>query len=629
MFADFAYFNRHTMFSRYTPIGIGMIAQYAKQEFGNDIEVSLYKNVDQFFDKAKENPPDIVGFSVYYWNLSINQYAVDRLREMFGQNVIIVLGGPCIDSNEKEQYKFLSKTFKNADAITVNEGEIGFNIIIKKFFENKKNMFNEPIDGVSFLKNDKLMQGRPVGLTLDLNKMGSPYLSGLMDNFMNDDFQPLIQTSRFCPYTCAFCVSGKNRGKIRGFPIEQIREELEYVSKKYADRPHHTMYLADENFGILKRDVEIAQAIKKCNEKFGYPKSVFFYNDKRFTGTSRAVIETLGDINQFGVTLALQTENPETLKAINRRNLTEKEIDDAIAWARSLGLTTTTELIFGLPYETRNNFIDLLNRSVKRGFDTVLLHNLFIMDGIELNRPDVRKKFNIKTKYRPLATHYGEFNNKFVAEYEEVVIESDTFSYEDFLEIRSLNLMFFTVFNQNFQKWFFQFARHLGVNIPDLFSNFVKPDRSIKWPKGYLEYLDDFKNAVEGELHDTKEEVVSKMQKLYRDNGNDVGPPSRINVNFGARLIYMENAWVKPVLMEHLKKTINKELSEEELELANSLISLAERERINLREIKEKESLKFSFDVIDWQKSKYKKPYFISTVLTIRLYTIPHNFKRV
>ena len=54
--------------------------------------------------------------------------------------------------------------------------------------------------------------------------------------------------------------------RYRGYPIEQVKEELIYVSKKYADRPHHTMYMADENFGILKRDVEIAEAIKKCKD---------------------------------------------------------------------------------------------------------------------------------------------------------------------------------------------------------------------------------------------------------------------------------------------------------------------------------------------------------------------------
>ena len=81
-----------------------------------------------------------------------------------------------------------------------------------------------------FLDGDRLVQGPPIGLTMDLSTMGSPYLSGLMDEFMNSDYHPLIQTSRFCPYTCAFCVSGKNRGKLRGYPIDQVEEELKYVS---------------------------------------------------------------------------------------------------------------------------------------------------------------------------------------------------------------------------------------------------------------------------------------------------------------------------------------------------------------------------------------------------------------
>ena len=108
---------------------------------------------------------------------------------------------------------------------------------------------------------------------------------------------PIVQTSRLCPYTCAFCVSGKNRGKLRAFPIEQVREELHYICRRYADRPEFTMYIADENFGILKRDVEVAQIIRDCAERYGYPRKVFFYNDKRFTETSREVHKLLGHMD--------------------------------------------------------------------------------------------------------------------------------------------------------------------------------------------------------------------------------------------------------------------------------------------------------------------------------------------
>ena len=174
MFGDFTYYNRHTIHSQYTPLGIGLIAQYANQQFGNDINVSLFKNIDKFFDKAKQNPPDVVALSVYYWNLNQNQYVVNKLRKMFGDRVIIILGGPCIDTDEREQYRYLTTVFKNTNALIVNEGEIGFSNIIRKILGNHDDVFKNPIEGVSFLYENQLVKGLQLGLTLDLTTMGSP-----------------------------------------------------------------------------------------------------------------------------------------------------------------------------------------------------------------------------------------------------------------------------------------------------------------------------------------------------------------------------------------------------------------------------------------------------------------------
>ena len=207
MFGDFCYFNRHTLHERYTPLGIGLIGQYTKQQFGEDVEISLFKSVDKFLEKATEKSPDVIGLSVYYWNMAQNQYVVKKIREMYGKKVVIVLGGPSIDNEINEQRKFLSTVFPEADAVIIKEGEIGFTNIIKKIFDDRDNLFKDSIDGISFLSGDQVVQGLAVGTSIDLSTVGSPYLSGLMDEFMDSDYQPLIQPSRFCPYTCAFCVS--------------------------------------------------------------------------------------------------------------------------------------------------------------------------------------------------------------------------------------------------------------------------------------------------------------------------------------------------------------------------------------------------------------------------------------
>ena len=123
-----------------------------------------------------------------------------------------------------------------------------------------------------------------------------------------------------------------------------------------------------------------------------------------------------------------------------------------------------------------------------------------------------------------------------------------------------------------------------------------------------MRFLDDFKASVEGELYNSREEVVANTKEIYESNNNDVGDPTQINSLFGARLIYQETEWVKPVLLHHFSEMMKEKLSKEDKNLASSLISLAENERVDLRNISERKSLDFSFDVINWKKSKFKKP---------------------
>jgi hypothetical protein len=196
----------------------------------------------------------------------------------------------------------------------------------------------------------------------------------------------------------------------------------------------------------------------------------------------------------------------------------------------------------------------------------------------------------------------------FFCEHEEVVVSTKHLSYQDFLDVCGLNFLFYAVFAFNYQKWFFQFIRHEKISLPEFFDKFLKPNREEKWPAGYLKFLDDFKKAVEGELFDTREEMVEHYRKVWENNNSEVGDPSRINISFGARLIYQENDWIKDVLIRHFKSIEKESNNNKNLSMADKLISLAQRQRINLKHISERDPLNFSFDVISWQKNKFNEP---------------------
>ena len=80
MFGDLGYFNRQTVHNQYLPLGIGLIAQYSKQEFGNEIEVSLFKNDASLFSLKK-----IINFfdkNPKYKKLT-SKYTLDGYKTMY------------------------------------------------------------------------------------------------------------------------------------------------------------------------------------------------------------------------------------------------------------------------------------------------------------------------------------------------------------------------------------------------------------------------------------------------------------------------------------------------------------------------------------------------------------------
>ena len=100
--------------------------------------------------------------------------------------------------------------------------------------------------------------------------------------------------------------------------------------------------------------------------------------------------------------------------------------------------------------------------------------------------------------------------------------------------------------------------------------------------------------------------MVEFHKKIYEQNGDEVGDPSRINISFGARLIYLENDWIEEVLIRHLNSIVEENFESEKLSLAKQLINLAKSQRINLRHTHERDPLNFSFDIISWQKNKFR-----------------------
>ncbi len=605
MLGDLSYLNDWTHAVQFVPLNIGYLAAFLRNTFGPEICVSLHKDPHELLSMADACQPHMVGLSTYFWNTDLNRAVVKNLRARCGSAPVIVLGGPSVDTDEFEQSKLFSR-IPGIDCLVPLEGELGFSNLVGRFLSDPSHVWDSPIDGVVFRSNGDLITGAACQ-PLDLSLLPSAYLSGIMTSFMKPPYRPLIQTSRGCPYTCRFCVSGKTRSKPRVFPLDVVKEEITFIASKYSDCPHIPLFICDENFGLFNTDVETAEYLRAVSTTSGYPKSLFFYIDKKFTSNTKLIMEHLADMNQIGLMLALQSENPQTLRAIGRKNLTEAQLEAAIQWAAARGIETGTELIFGLPNETKDTFVAQLDRAVSRGFDTILCHNLFIMDGILLNRLSDRANFNLKTKFRLQGPNYEDIAGDFAVEVEEVVVGSDSFDFRDYLTIRSLNFMFYAVYALRFYRWCFNAAASRGYPLTRIFELFMAPDRLVDASAKHINFVEDLLAAFQAELYEDSQTLRQAVQQQYKDAGSRVVAPTRLNVFYGARLIYQERDWVGDALRLVLR-SIAEELG---LVYAESffepLLTLCDRERFDPGMLQYPAPMMVEYDLIKWRETKFRQ----------------------
>ena len=100
--------------------------------------------------------------------------------------------------------------------------------------------------------------------------------------------------------------------------------------------------------------------------------------------------------------------------------------------------------------------------------------------------------------------------------------------------------------------------------------------------------------------------MKASVREGFERNGKNVSDPVKINLSFGARLVYQESAWVGEVLLRVMQSFLDGNEGAKFNDTAGFLIDLAERERIDIRDETIPESIVTEYDVIAWQADKFR-----------------------
>ena len=306
------------------PLNVGYIAAYAQQQTEEPLEVRLFKRPQQMIQAIKSEKPDIVALAHYVWNANLNAH-VFKTAKHDNPAVLCVGGGPNFTSanaNEDGGREFFGGV-PYCDAYVINQGERGFALLLDRYLAVDGDLGRlraDPVDGS--LVNDLTESGRAhVGVPLDviheLDEIPSPYLNGMLDEFFDEPFVPILETNRSCPYRCTFCAWGIGTGKLARFSDERVLAEIDYLGEHCTQTAN--LFIADANFSVLDRDAEIARRLRETHERTGYPGHVACqWNKTRPDRVLRAARE-LGGLGEVGA--SMQSLDGDVLAAIKRRNL--------------------------------------------------------------------------------------------------------------------------------------------------------------------------------------------------------------------------------------------------------------------------------------------------------------------
>jgi len=501
------------------PLGIGYIKAYADSQHGADVDISLFKHPEKLLAVVAEVSPDIVGLSNYGWNENLN-HIIGRYIQKTCPKTLIIAGGPNIDLEPDRRLKFLKK-HDYVDFMVIDGGEEPFSEMIDWWRDHQGDTSRLPLN-IAWQDEDGLHMSGERTVTKMIEGIISPYLNGDLDEFLKAGMFPILETNRGCPFKCTFCAWGAaSKDLVRRFDIDVALAEIDYIGEC---SPSNNWILCDANFGILKRDVDIARAIRRQKDERGLPDICQIFVSKNTSDRNIEIAEILGDMT--APLMAVQSMSMDVLKNVRRDNISTEAYVDYQQKFHKLGHRTVADLIVPLPGETLDSHIEALRNLMDHGVDFLALQNLRLLAGTEVNSNKTREEFKFRTRFRLIPGDAGVYHCPdgtvlHAFEYEESPRETTTITEKEMFFFRRLHFLIEGAWSNDIYKPLLRVGQAFGINPIDVFVRLLEiadrgADSKDENERKVAELFAAFDKLSHGEWFDTAEDI----DVFYADKEN-------------------------------------------------------------------------------------------------------------
>ena len=282
--------------------------------------------------------PDVVGFSCYIWNIQPILRLCSDLKKAL-PSVFLFLGGPEVSFTAKE---FLNE-HPEVDCILCGEGETIFPHLLECVSRGQ-----EPsLPGIVYRAQDQILGDDRYQLAVNWETLPSPY----------PNTAPLVpegkiayyESSRGCPFSCSYCLSGAMGGGVRERPLPQVKQDL----ARFVREGVPIVKLIDRTFNAHPAR---AKEIVCYMISLGGPTRFHFEIGADLLDEEFLSLFCSAPRGKFQLEAGVQSCNPQTLSAVVRHTRFEKLRHNVKALMESGNVHLHLDLIAGLPLEDYQSF---------------------------------------------------------------------------------------------------------------------------------------------------------------------------------------------------------------------------------------------------------------------------------
>ena len=296
-----------------------------------------------------EKKPDIVGFSLFNWNIERSIHIAQKLKDAYALKVIF--GGPEVTPDNS------LKGLEVADFLVFGEGESIFRkLLMDDSLWNLKK-------GTGFSENC-------------FQSAQSPYVAGLLEPSV--DRLMYLETQRGCPFRCGFCNYNKSMKQISSAAEEVVIDAVKWAVHQQVDE----LCILDPS---LNSRPDLPSLLRKIGD-INTERNIIISGETRAEQIDKNMADLFLHAGFSMFEIGLQSTNPTTLELMNRRTDLSRFLKGT-ALLKEREILPRIDLIVGLPGDTLDTFKQSVDFIAKHDlFDDIMVFPLSILPGTDFRK---------------------------------------------------------------------------------------------------------------------------------------------------------------------------------------------------------------------------------------------------